>query len=69
MVPFVGCGAVLCKHALFSILWLVWKERKERIFRGLSMSANKLLHLVFLRVAKWASARKEFDCLKAHLVT
>lgn len=64
MVPFIVCGEVLWMLVLFSILWSVQKERNDKIFRGVSLSVDDILHVVTLRMAKWASLRNEFDSLK-----
>lgn len=31
---FVGCGQVLCRMIPFAILWTIWKESNDMIFRG-----------------------------------
>lgn len=51
MVPSGGCGVVLWKLVLFSILLSVWRERNDRTFRGVSFSADDLLHMMTLRIA------------------
>lgn len=42
-----------------SYLWAVWKERNSRTFRGASTSVEGILHIVVLRIAKWASLRND----------
>lgn len=38
----------------FAILWPVWKEWNNKIFRDESMSKEDLLSMITLRIAKWA---------------
>ncbi|XXG74166.1 hypothetical protein AAC387_Pa07g2955 [Persea americana] len=52
----------------FAILWSVWKERNNRIFRGSLLPVEELEQLVLLQIAKWASFKKEFDALKVYSV-
>lgn len=61
MLTFIVCGAVLWMLVLFTILWSLWKERNDKIFRRVSSSVDDLLHVVTLRMEKWASSRKESD--------
>lgn len=53
------CSLILWRTFPFALLWSIWKERNNRIFKGAS-SMQDLISMVFLRVAKWASIRKEF---------
>lgn len=55
---------LIWKVASLAILWSIWKERNERIFRSMSYSLEELLHAMLLRLAKWVLFRKEFKNLK-----
>lgn len=48
----------------FEILWLEWEERNDKVFKGESTAIDDLFPRVLLRVAKWASLRKEFYNLR-----
>lgn len=41
---------------------LVWKERNDRIFKGVATFVEDIMPIVFLRLAKWSCSRSEFDC-------
>lgn len=45
----------------FTILWSVWKERNNRVFRGSSTTKEDVLSLVYMRIAKCVSIRREFN--------
>ena len=47
----------------FAILWSIWKERNDRIFRSSSFSTVGLTSEVAFGIAKWALIRKEFSKL------
>lgn len=47
----------------FTILWSIWGERNDGIFRGSSSSLANVIPKLALRIAKWALARKEFSNL------
>lgn len=64
MSPFVGNGKILWRIVPFSILWSNRKKRNERMFRIKESSWASLLSAVYLRIAKWACARKECSVLK-----
>lgn len=53
MGPFHGHGLYMWRCIPFAILWSIWKERNERIFRAKSTSINALIEVVVLRVVKW----------------
>lgn len=46
------------------VLWCIWIERNNEIFRGTLSSIETLVSVVNLRVMKWALARKECANLK-----
>lgn len=61
LVQFWGRGLVLWRIIPFVILWTVWRERNERIFKSMSPSIiEKLALVVHLRIVKRALIRKEF---------
>lgn len=61
LVQFWGRGLVLWRIIPFVILWTVWRERNERIFKSMSPSIiEKLASVVHLRIVKRALIRKEF---------
>lgn len=47
-------------------LWFVWKGRNDRIFQNSTMMAveEDVVHLVFVKIAMWASSRRDFDSLR-----
>lgn len=46
----------------FAILWSIWMERNDRIFKCSSFSsAADLISSIGMRIAKWALVRKEFS--------
>ena len=57
---FVGCSRAFWRITPFAILWSIWKERNNRIFRGLSLTSAELISKITLAIAKWALDRKEF---------
>lgn len=57
----VGCGLILWKFIPFSILWSIWKERNNSIFKRKEVSRDTLVSSMVLRIAKWASIRKELS--------
>lgn len=61
MNPMFGCGGVLWKLVPFSILWSIWKERNDSIFKGASVSVDDLSFNVTRRITKWASLRSEVN--------
>lgn len=62
--PFYSCGAILYRHIPLAILWSIWKEMNDEIFRGVQMDYEDLLSIVHSTLAKWASIRKEFTYLR-----
>lgn len=38
MSPFFGYGAVIWKLIPFAILWSIWNERNDSVFRGIDAS-------------------------------
>ena len=67
-VFFLGNGLILWWLIPFAILWSVWKERKNRIFKGSLLYVDDLSQLVVIQIAKWASFKKEFDNLRVDSV-
>lgn len=61
MGPFHRCGLFLWRMVPSAILWSIWMERYNRIFRA---SLEAVLSIVTLRTAKRILARKEFPTLK-----
>ena len=61
---FYGCGLVLWRLIPFAILWSVWKEKNDRVFKRSSSSVEDLTLLVVSRIAKWATFKSEFDSLR-----
>ena len=43
----------------FVILWSIWRERNDRIFKGVSSSLLVLINRISMRIAKWALIRKK----------
>eukprot|EP00268_Persea_americana_P068029 TRINITY_DN9427_c0_g3_i1.p1 TRINITY_DN9427_c0_g3~~TRINITY_DN9427_c0_g3_i1.p1 ORF type:complete len:256 (+),score=22.30 TRINITY_DN9427_c0_g3_i1:1157-1924(+) len=58
---FVGCVHSLWRMLLSAILWSIWKERNNRIFKGTFSSLSNLVDLITMRIAGWALIRKEFS--------
>lgn len=58
--PFYECGLMLWMIIAFPILWLVWREINERIFRGSLSTVDALISRVDLRIVKWSVIQKEF---------
>ena len=58
--PFHDCGLLPWRLIPFTILWEVWKERNERIFRNSTSSLEGLVSKVIFSIAKWALVRKDF---------
>lgn len=63
-VSFSGCGLILWRIISFSIMCSIWKERNERILRGKESSWEDIVTTISLRIAKWASVRKECSDLR-----
>lgn len=57
---YLSSGAILWQIIPFSIVWLVWKERNDRISWGGLADIDNHFRSVLLGVAKWASLRREF---------
>ena len=45
----------------FAILWVIWRERNDKIFRVAFSSSVELITSITMRIAKWALVRKEFS--------
>ena len=61
--PFKGVGLILWRLIPFSILWSIWKERNNRIFNGKSKDREDIVFMIVLKIAKWASIKKELEHL------
>lgn len=62
---FLSMGvAQSCGIIPFAILWSVWKERNDKVFRWTSKSVEEVVHMVIVRIAKWVSCRSDFDRLR-----
>lgn len=46
----------------------MWKERTNKVFKGVLLVVEDVVHLVFVRIAKWVSSKKEFDDLRVDWV-
>lgn len=57
---------MLWRIAPFAILWSIWKERNDKIFREAATATANLTSMVFSGIAKWASARKEYANLTSN---
>ena len=44
-----------------AILWSIWKERNNKVFKGTFSSLTNLIDLITMRIARWALIRKEFS--------
>lgn len=42
----------------YTIIWAIWKERYDRIFRKVVASFQEGLNLVKVRIGKWAKLKK-----------
>lgn len=51
MSRFFGCGAVLWEIIPYVILWSIWKERNDRVFRGSSMPVEDVVQLLLQQIA------------------
>lgn len=63
LVPFFEYGVVIWSLIPFVILWSMWKERNDRIFKWASKSMHELKSSAVSILAKWVSSRSEFDSL------
>lgn len=43
-----GGGDIIWRLVPFAVLWSIWKERNDRIFRGVSSSLDELMSYVIL---------------------
>lgn len=41
------------------ILWFIWKERNERVFKNKASSSKEVLNLILLRLGWWIKGWKE----------
>ena len=62
--PFTGCGLLMSKCSSFAIIWSIWKERNDRIFKASQTAVEDIVPLVTLRLSKWLLCKKEFSNLK-----
>ena len=60
----VGCGRIMWKIIPFSNLRSIWKERNDTVFKRKELTLENLISTAGLRVAKWASVRKDCSGLK-----
>lgn len=51
---------ILWKLVLYAILWKIWLERNNRMFRNKSSSMKEVVQSIVLSVSEWVSSRKEF---------
>ena len=58
---FVGCGRSLWRLIPFAMLWCIWKDRNDRVFRNVSSTSEELVASISLMIANWALVRKEFS--------
>eukprot|EP00268_Persea_americana_P062605 TRINITY_DN8040_c1_g2_i6.p1 TRINITY_DN8040_c1_g2~~TRINITY_DN8040_c1_g2_i6.p1 ORF type:complete len:254 (+),score=31.35 TRINITY_DN8040_c1_g2_i6:132-893(+) len=61
--PFKGVGLILWRSIPFSIHWLIWKERNNKNFNGKSKDREDIAFMIVLKIAKWASIKKELEHL------
>lgn len=64
---FFACILFLLMIIPIAILWSVWKERNNKIVRGALTAKEDILYVISLRIAKWASIRKDFLILTRHI--
>ena len=51
---------ILWKSVLYAILWKIWLERNNRVFRNKSSSMEEVVQSIVLSVSEWVSSRMEF---------
>lgn len=58
--PFFGCGQILWRTIPFPIVWLIWKEWNNGIFKNVYSTSQDLRAFIHARIAKWALLKREF---------
>ena len=64
MGPFSGCGLLMSKCSSFAIIWSIWKEKNDRIFKGFQATVEGIVPLVTLYLSNWLLCKKQFPNLK-----
>ena len=60
-LPLAPRGKEMWKLSFFVVIWIIWKERNARCFKGIASCVNSIIDKIKLFVALWVSINPNFQ--------